>query len=105
MNHPQRALTQNSQPEVAISVIKQLAGVEGSLEQTTRQSKCRKSLRRRLKRATERGRLRPEDVQDPFLPVPLWREGLLSMPEALAATPAPYTHGSFRTMEAEGSKV
>lgn len=36
---PRRALTQNSQPRVAISVIKQhrFAGVGGSLEQATRQ--------------------------------------------------------------------
>lgn len=41
---PRRALTQNSQPGVAISVIKQpgFAGVGGSLEQATRQMKCRK---------------------------------------------------------------
>lgn len=69
---PQRALTQNSQPGVAISVIKQpgFAEVGGSLEQATRQKKCRKlGGKRPLERdycAAERGPPQPRDVQDPF---------------------------------------
>lgn len=70
---PRRALAQNSQPGVPISVIKQpgFAGVGGSLEQATRRMKCRK-LRgtrpsERDSSATERGTPQARGCPGPLL--------------------------------------